>query len=309
MTVEPAIQTHSLTRSFGRTEALCGLNLDIRRGEIYGLVGPDGAGKTTTMRILCGIMEPTSGEVRILGEPPQRVRRHIGYMPQRFGLYEDLTVRENLLFYADLFGVKRAERDARLARLMSFSQLGPFQGRRAGHLSGGMKQKLALACALIHTPQVLLLDEPTCGVDPVSRRDFWRILYELLREGVTLLVSTAYLDEAERCHRVGLLHRGRILDEGPPERILSRMPGRIFEIEVEDARAARSLIQARPGVLQTGVFGQRLHVALEGQEVLAEILGALRSAGIEVSSARGIPPTLEDAFIAMIGEVSHKESP
>lgn len=308
MTVKPAIQTHSLTRSFGPTEALRGLNLEIQKGEIYGLVGPDGAGKTTTMRILCGIMEPTSGEVRLLGEPPQKVRRHVGYMPQRFGLYEDLTVRENLLFYADLFGVRKAERDARLARLMSFSQLGPFQGRRAGHLSGGMKQKLALACALIHTPQVLLLDEPTCGVDPVSRRDFWRILYELLREGVTLLVSTAYLDEAERCHRVGLLHRGRLLDEGAPEMILSRMPGRIFEIEVEDAREARSLIQGHPGVLQTGVFGQRLHVALQGEEVLAGILETLRSAGIEVSNAKGITPTLEDAFIAMIGDAAEEDA-
>lgn len=308
MTVNTAIQTRSLTRSFGRTEALRGLNLAIKEGEIYGLVGPDGAGKTTTMRILCGIMEPTSGEVRVLGGPPQKARRHIGYMPQRFGLYEDLTVRENLLFYADLFGVRKADRDARLARLMSFSQLGPFHGRRAGHLSGGMKQKLALACALIHTPQVLLLDEPTCGVDPVSRRDFWRILYELLREGVTLFVSTAYLDEAERCHRVGLLHKGRLLDEGPPERILSRVPGRIFEIEVKDARGARSLIQAHPGVLQTGVFGQRLHVALQGKEVLAGILEIFGSAGIRVSNAREIPPTLEDAFIAMIGDATEKES-
>lgn len=306
MTVNPAIQTRSLTRSFGRTEALRGLNLDIQGGEIYGLVGPDGAGKTTTMRILCGIMEPTSGEVRILGGPPQKVRGHIGYMPQRFGLYEDLTVRENLLFYADLFGVKRAEREARMARLMSFSQLGPFQGRRAGHLSGGMKQKLALACALIHTPKVLLLDEPTCGVDPVSRRDFWRILYELLREGVTLLVSTAYLDEAERCHRVGLLHGGRLLDEGPPERILSSVPGRIFEIELQDARRARSLIRAHPGVLQTAVFGQRLHVALQREEILADIMETLESAGIKVSRGRQIPPTLEDAFIAMIREVTER---
>jgi ABC-2 type transport system ATP-binding protein len=308
MTAPPAIQTVSLRRSFGPVEALRGFDLEIRKGEIYGLVGPDGAGKTTAMRILCGIMEPTSGEVRLLGRPPQEVRSDIGYMPQRFGLYEDLTVRENLYFYADLFGVRRRQRDARLARLLSFSQLEPFQGRRAGHLSGGMKQKLALACALIHTPQVLLLDEPTCGVDPVSRRDFWRILYELLREGVTMLVSTAYLDEAERCHRVGLLHRGRLLEEGPPERILSRVPGRIFEIEVEEARSARCLVEGLAGVLQIGVFGQRLHVALEGEDALSRVLAALAAAGLDVASSREIAPTLEDAFIALIGEAAEEEA-
>ncbi len=202
----PAIRARGLARTFGKTAALAGLDLEIRRGELYGLVGPDGAGKTTTMRLLTAVMLPSSGEAWVSGhsvvKEPERVKEKIGYMSQRFGLYEDLTVIENIDFYADLFEVPRKERPPRIERLLGFSNLTPFKKRLAGDLSGGMKQKLGLACALIHTPEVLFLDEPTNGVDPVSRRDFWKILYDLLREKITIFLSTAYLDEAERCTRI-----------------------------------------------------------------------------------------------------------
>jgi len=209
------IKAQGLTRKFNSVTAVNNLNLEIEEGEIFGLVGPDGAGKTTTMRLLTGILEPTSGEGWVCGKhilkESESLKDNIGYMSQRFGLYEDLTVMENLNFYADIFGVQAKERTSRIDRLMSFSGLGPFKKRLARHLSGGMKQKLGLSCALIHTPKVLFLDEPTSGVDPVSRRDFWQILYQLLREKVTILFSTSYLDEAERCRRVGLIHKGRLL--------------------------------------------------------------------------------------------------
>jgi ABC-2 type transport system ATP-binding protein len=210
-----AIKTQDLTRKFNSVTAVNKLNLEIEEGEIFGLVGPDGAGKTTTIRLLTGILEPTSGEAWVFGKhivkESEILKDNIAYMSQRFGLYEDLTVMENLNFYADIFGVSTKERPARIDRLMNFSGLAPFKKRLARDLSGGMKQKLGLSCALIHTPKVLFLDEPTSGVDPVSRRDFWQILYQLLREKVTILFSTSYLDEAERCRRVGLIHKGMLL--------------------------------------------------------------------------------------------------
>jgi ABC-2 type transport system ATP-binding protein len=218
-----AIKSEGLTRKFGSLTAVSDLGLEISEGEIFGLVGPDGAGKTTTMRLLTGILEPTSGEAWVYGKhvvkESEGLKDHIAYMSQRFGLYEDLTVAENLNFYADVFGVPLKERSARIDRLMGFSGLAPFTRRLARHLSGGMKQKLGLSCALIHTPKVLFLDEPTSGVDPVSRRDFWRILYQLLKENVTILFSTSYLDEAERCKRVGLIHKGRLLKCDVPAQI------------------------------------------------------------------------------------------
>ncbi|HEX9137812.1 MAG TPA: ABC transporter ATP-binding protein, partial [Nitrospirota bacterium] len=221
------IKTSNLSKSFGNNIAVDRLNIDIRKGELYGLVGPDGAGKTTTMRLLAAIMDPTSGDAWVAGHSilteSELIKEKIGYMSQRFGLYEDLTVLENVLFYADLYEVPKRERPARIDRLLGFSNLTLFKSRLAGKLSGGMKQKLGLSCALIHTPDVLFLDEPTNGVDPVSRRDFWRILYDLLKEGVTILISTAYLDEAERCTRIGLMHKGRILIEDEPKKVRSSL--------------------------------------------------------------------------------------
>ena len=218
---EPIIETRDLTRRFGELTAVDRLNLAVAGGEIFGLVGPDGAGKTTTLRMLCGLMDPTGGSARVAGHDvarePRAVKDQIGYMAQRFGLYADLSVEENMFFYADLFGIVGAERRDLQARLMRMTRMEPFSKRQAGRLSGGMKQKLALMCTLLHRPRILFLDEPTNGVDPVSRRDFWTILYQLLKEGITVFMTTSYLDEAERCNRVGLMHKGRLIRCDAPE--------------------------------------------------------------------------------------------
>ena len=219
--MEPIIETRDLTRRFGELTAVDHLNLTVAKGEIFGLVGPDGAGKTTTLRLLCGLMDPTEGSARVAGHDVQResqaVKDQIGYMAQRFGLYTDLTVEENMVFYSDLFGIGGVERDRLTAELLRMTRMEPFRQRQAGKLSGGMKQKLALMCTLLHRPQILFLDEPTNGVDPVSRRDFWAILYQLLKDGITFFMTTAYLDEAERCNRVGLMYKGRLIRCSSPE--------------------------------------------------------------------------------------------
>jgi ABC-2 type transport system ATP-binding protein len=219
--MESIIETHGLTRRFGESVAVDHLDLSIAAGEIFGLVGPDGAGKTTTLRMLCGLIDPSEGSALVAGYDvalePQAVKDRIGYMSQKFGLYMDLSVQENMVFYADLFGVIGSQRASLTAELLRMTRMEPFYDRPAGQLSGGMKQKLALMCTLLHRPQILLLDEPTNGVDPVSRRDFWAILYQLLKEGITILMTTAYLDEAERCNRVGLMHRGRLIRCDTPE--------------------------------------------------------------------------------------------
>jgi ABC-2 type transport system ATP-binding protein len=220
-TPTPIIETRGLTRRFGELTAVDHVDLTVTRGEIFGLVGPDGAGKTTMLRMLCGLMDPTEGSARVAGhdvaKESRAVKDQIGYMAQRFGLYADLTVEENMVFYADLFGIVGAERDALKQQLLKMTRMEPFRARQAGRLSGGMKQKLALMCTLLHRPQILLLDEPTNGVDPLSRRDFWVILHQLLADGITILMTTAYLDEAERCHRVGLMHRGKLIRCAPPD--------------------------------------------------------------------------------------------
>jgi ABC-2 type transport system ATP-binding protein len=220
---EIIIETRGLTRRFGDLTAVDHLDLQIHKGEIFGLVGPDGAGKTTTLRMLSGLMDPSEGTAMVAGHDVSReaqaVKDRIGYMAQRFGLYQDLTVEENMIFYADLFGITGAERERLTIELLRMTRMEPFRGRQGGKLSGGMKQKLALMCTLLHRPEILFLDEPTNGVDPVSRRDFWTILYELLKQGITIFLTTAYLDEAERCNRVGLLHRGKLIRCAPPRGI------------------------------------------------------------------------------------------
>ena len=240
--MEPIIQAKNVTRKFGDLVAVDHLNLEIPKGEIFGLVGPDGAGKTTTLRLFCGLLDPTEGEVRVAGfdasHQTDQVRDRIGYMAQRFGLYQDLTVEENMDFYADLFGITDAERDRLKGELLPMTRMEPFRNREAGKLSGGMKQKLALMCTLLHHPQILFLDEPTNGVDPLSRRDFWAILYQLIKDGVTVFVATAYLDEAERCNRVGLLHRGKLIHCDTPDQLKSLVPHfavRHAETSLEDA--------------------------------------------------------------------------
>jgi ABC-2 type transport system ATP-binding protein len=299
------IRMEGLARRFGDTAAVDGLSLSVERGEIFGLVGPDGAGKTTTMRLLAAILDPTGGDAWIEGHSIRgdaaEVHRRIGYMSQRFGLYADLTVLENLHFHADLHGVPRRDRTDRIDGLFSFSGLGPFRRRLAGNLSGGMKQKLGLSCALVHSPGVLLLDEPTSGVDPVSRRDFWRILHRLLVEGVTIFVSTAYLDEAERCRRVGLLHQGKFLAVGSPEEVRSLFRGQLLEIRCGNPRrAAAALRQAFPAGA-VGLFGDRVHLGMRGQAPPDAAETALAAAGVPFDSVLPIPPSLEDVFISVLG--------
>lgn len=297
------IQSCGLRRTFGATVAVDALDLSIRPGEIFGLVGPDGAGKTTTLRMLAGVLTPTAGTATIAGcdvvKDPEGVKRRIGYMSQRFGLYPDLTVRENIEFYADIYGVTRRERIPRLEKLLEFSRLTAFQRRLAGALSGGMKQKLGLVCALIHTPEVLLLDEPTNGVDPVSRRDFWRILYQLLREGVTIFVSTAYLDEAERCNRLVLLHDGRVLGAGTPDEVKALLPGGTWEIHVASPRAAAGLLRTQLPQGAVVVYGDRVHVTTAGLDA-ANLRDRLTAGGLAVSRVRAIKPSLEDVFVGAV---------
>ena len=300
-----AIRTHQLRRSFGERVAVAGLDLDVQPGEIFGLVGPDGAGKTTTMRMLTGILPPSGGSAEVAGcdvtRDSEKLKDHIGYMSQRFGLYPDLSVLENIAFYADIYGVPRRELAARTERLLGFSNLTPFQHRLAGNLSGGMKQKLGLACALIHTPRVLFLDEPTNGVDPVSRRDFWRILYQLVRDGVTLFVSTAYLDEAERCNRLALLHEGRLLGLGTPDEVKRLMPGALLEIRTSAPRRTATLLRQHLHGATVGLFGDRVHVATrEPAAVESDTRRLVADAGFELLSIKPIEPSLEDVFISVI---------
>jgi ABC-2 type transport system ATP-binding protein len=297
------IRTRDLRRDFGETVAVRDLNLEVKTGELFGLVGPDGAGKTTTLRMIAGILEPTAGEIWVNGisvvDDPETAKEHIAYMPQRFGLYQDLTVMENLIFYADLFQVPQKERPARIERLMEFSRLGPFTGRLAGALSGGMKQKLGLACALIHSPKVLLLDEPTNGVDPVSRRDFWRILYDLLGAGIAILVSTAYLDEADRTARVGLMHRGSIIQLGNPRELKGLVKGFMVELVSSDLAASRRALAEIPEVLDFNVFGDGLHVRLSEEQGIEAIRDRFHEQGLRISSLRSIVPSMEDAFLSL----------
>lgn len=301
-----AIDTENLTKRFGELTAVDGLTLTIAPGELFGLVGSDGAGKTTTMRMLCGIMDPTEGRARVLGRDTVReaeaIKAEIGYMSQRFGLYPDLTVLENIHFYADIYGIPRRGRDETIDRLLAFSNLTPFRRRQAGNLSGGMKQKLGLACALIHTPRILFLDEPTNGVDPVSRRDFWRILYQLLREGVTIFVTTAYLDEAERCNRVGLIHKGRLLACDAPDRLKGLMRGTILEVRTDAARqAARILRTGLDGTTSVGLFGDRVHVVTEAPDRTRSAVEALMAReGLPLRGMRPIEPSLEDVFVSVL---------
>jgi ABC-2 type transport system ATP-binding protein len=295
------ISIRNLTRRFGPLTAVDRLNLEIARGEIFGLVGPDGAGKTTTLRLLCGLMDPTEGQITVAGHDVTRevdaVKDQIGYMAQKFGLYGDLTVEENMNFYADLFGVMGQEREDLKARLLRMTRMEPFRARPAGKLSGGMKQKLALMCTLLHHPQILFLDEPTNGVDPVSRRDFWAILYQLVKNGLTVFVTTAYLDEAERCNRVGLMHRGKLIECDTPARLKSQLKEVCYEITVADQRTAREFLEHQPGVLSVEASGPVLHLFLSPGETSVE---RLESALGTPAEFRQIVPSLEDVFIALI---------
>ena len=304
MKSDTTIKISDLRKVFGDTVAVDDLNLEIGRGELFGLVGPDGAGKTTTMRLLAAIMGPTSGDAWVAGlsiiNEGERLKEKIGYMSQRFGLYEDLTVMENIIFYADLYEVTKKDRPPKIEMLLGFSNLTPFKDRLAGKLSGGMKQKLGLACALIHTPEILFLDEPTNGVDPVSRRDFWRILYDLLKGGTTIVVSTSYLDEAERCTRIGLMHKGRIIMKDSPSEIKKSLGVPMLEMWPDNARGAMALIKVIDGVKSVSMYGNKLHVAVAERELADTIITELRGAGMEIRGQREILPSIEDIFISKV---------
>ena len=293
------IKVTQLTKRFDKLTAVDHVNFEVSKGEIVGLVGPDGAGKTTTLRMLAGLLDPTEGEVLIAGrkaeEDPDWVKDQIGYMAQRFGLYQDLTVNENMIFYSDLFGIQGAERDRLMSEYLQMTRMEPFRDRPAGKLSGGMKQKLALMCTLLHRPQILFLDEPTNGVDPVSRRDFWAILYRLVKDGLTVLVSTAYLDEAERCNRVGLMNNGRLIAIDSPRAIKKILPERCYEIRTPNQRAARETLSRRPDVLSAEASGPVLHVFAD-----ASLPPEALIAGFPGATIQPISPSLEDVFIAMM---------
>jgi ABC-2 type transport system ATP-binding protein len=293
------IQAKNLTRRFGDLTAVDHLNLEIAEGEIFGLVGPDGAGKTTTLRLLCGLMDPTEGSVIVAGhevaKEPDAVKDQIGYMAQRFGLYGDLTVDENMAFYADLFGIVGRERQELTERLLRMARLEPFRKRGAAKLSGGMKQKLALVCTLLHKPRVLFLDEPTNGVDPVSRRDFWAILYQLVTDGLTVFVATAYLDEAERANRVGLMNRGRMIRCDAPRILRNDLDHAYYKIHSADPRKTREALQNLRGVVSVLPAGEDLRLILDERVIHAEELTS-----VTPFTWQRIMPSLEDVFIALV---------
>ena len=305
------IRAANLTRKFGSPRfgfltAVDRLNLEVQEGEIFCLVGPDGAGKTTTLRVLCSLMDPTEGTAEVAGhdvvKDSDAVRDQIGYMAQRFGLYPDLTVDENMFFYSDLYGIVGKEREELTSRLLRMTRLEPFRKRPAGKLSGGMKQKLALMCTLLHKPRVLFLDEPTNGVDPVSRRDFWAILYALVRDGLTVFVATAYLDEAERANRVGLMQRGRLIRCDTPAALRQDLDHAYYNISGDDPRKLREALEQHPGVLAVQPTGAHLRLYIDERQTSAEEL----TAAIPFTWQR-IEPSLEDVFIAMVREEEQKE--
>jgi drug efflux transport system ATP-binding protein len=305
MNPEPIIVAHDLQRDFKNVRAVDGLNLSIQPGTLFGLVGPDGAGKTTTLRLLAGLLDISSGSASVAGFDLQRqaeaIKPHVGYMAQQFSMYAELSVLENLRFFAEIFDVRRADLAERSQRLLSFAGLSEFKDRRAGNLSGGMQKKLALACTLVHQPEILLLDEPTTGVDPISRREFWDILTELYLGGTTILVSTPYMDEAERCSQVGLMYAGRMVTCDTPQRIRQQLEGEVIELQASDWQAAKQAVSDLPGVQEVQTYGEALHLLVDsGKRRLPEIERALKKKKLAYHSIRIAPPRMEEAFISLI---------
>jgi len=310
---ESMIEIKGLRRTFGKTVAVDGLDLTIHKGEIFGLVGPDGAGKTTTLRLLAAIMDPDEGEARVAGystaHNPEEIKEHIGYMAQVFSLYRDLSVGENLNFFADVYGVTGKVRRERIERLLNFARLTQFRKRRAGRLSGGMQKKLGLACTLIHQPDILLLDEPTLGVDPVSRREFWDILTDLHVQGVTIVVTTPYMDEAERCSRIGLMYEGSLIQCDTPEAIRKQVPGQVLQIHASNRIHARTLLRDLPEIHELQSYGELLHAFVDDIEAGKNLVQkVLRQAGIDVLAMRQVEPRVEEAFISLIRRRARKQS-
>jgi ABC-2 type transport system ATP-binding protein len=299
---ENIIEVKGLSKSFGNVDAVMGIDIIIKKGEMFGLVGPDGAGKTTVIRLLCGIVDADEGDGRIFGydfkSEKGKIKNHIGYLSQKFSLYGDLTVDENIEFFAEINGIRDYKK--RRDELLEFTRLIPFRKRLAANLSGGMKQKLALACTLIHTPDIIFLDEPTTGVDPVSRRDFWKILFSLLSRGITIVMTTPYLDEAERCTRLGMMHEGKFIATGGLQDIKKLMKGVVVEIVCDMIREAYGLLKQNASVMETQTFGDRLNIVIENENGLQPVKAALESRGIKVTDMRIIEPSLENIFISMV---------
>ncbi|HEX2952563.1 MAG TPA: ABC transporter ATP-binding protein [Bacillota bacterium] len=309
------VQINNLHKSYGTVEALHGLTMSIDEGQIYGFVGPDGAGKTSLLRMLCGILLPTAGTIDVLGidvcRKPEEVKPMIGYMAQKFSLYGTLTIWENLMFFAELFGTPRKDIKPLAEKLLNFAGIWKFRERQAQNLSGGMKQKLALCCTMIHRPRLLILDEPTTGVDPVSRHEFWEMLKPLPQEGTSVIVSTGYMDEAERCDRIALFHEGNLLVEETTENILLTIQSKLVEVRCDSLRDARSCLTKLADVYDVEVFGDRLHVFYRGQNLPAFMAGIpdrLRSSGIAVNQVQEIAPHLEDVFMERVGRKGAKVS-
>jgi ABC-2 type transport system ATP-binding protein len=296
------IEVEGIRKSYGDTEALRGVDLSVKKAEVFGLIGPDGAGKTSLMRILCGLMNFNEGQVSVAGfnvdTQTAEVKKRLGYMPQRFSLYPDLTVGENIRFFADLFQVNKVDYEVRFKELMHFSKLEPFIKRRAANLSGGMKQKLALCCTLIHTPEVLILDEPTTGVDPISRIEFWDMIGRLSKDGVTVLVSTPYMDEANRCHRIALIHKGNILAQGTPQGVTKLFTDKVLELRGQALFDLRNQVSSYSSVKAVHLFGDRMHIMTDNiQSCRQELVSKLE---IKESDLKEVSPSIEDTFISLL---------
>ena len=303
-----AIDFQNVVKRYGKVEALRDVSFSVNRGEMFGLIGPDGAGKTTAIRAICGLMHIDAGTIRILGQDPVKQHRQVtgsvGYLSQRFSLYGDLSIDENIAFFAEIHGV--SDYHGRRDRLLEMTQLTRFRDRLADQLSGGMKQKLALACTLVHEPQVIVLDEPTTGVDPVSRREFWKLLSQFLAQGITILMSTPYLDEAERCSRIVLLHEGKVLALDQPAHLRASLSGTLFEVIVPSPREALDTLAGNREIASAQVFGDRLHVWIDrgdSDAAIRSLTAAIKAAGLTPSSLRPIVPSLEDVFIARLSAV------
>ncbi len=306
-----ALELHQVTKRYDKVVAVRDLSLEVESGEMFGLIGPDGAGKTTAIRLMCGLLKADGGRVRVLGRDPvkehQRVTHDLGYLSQRFSLYGDLSIDENVAFFAEIHGLRIRDpqiRDRR-ERLLELTQLAPFRARLADQLSGGMKQKLALACTLIHEPKIILLDEPTTGVDPVSRREFWKLLSEFLTQGITILMATPYLDEAERCSRVALLHEGQLIALDTPTNLRTSLSGVVMEVIAPDRDQALRVLERLPGVADVQLFGERAHVRLEAGAELSDpdrLAAILKRANVELEGVRRVPASLEDVFIARLAK-------